>query len=145
MNHKDKRRAVARSSVGRSFGSIDWRNSTLGLYLIQPGRTKFFVSADKLFSLWDEEDEDCYTVIKERTRARGKLQGYRDGEILGKIYQIDDDVEICIYVGPPDEDFFQDSETLELLKIQEELVFRMPEVELKTYVNALDLMDRHGY
>lgn len=137
-NGKKNNRSPIRKSGSRSYGKLKKNRSGLGVLFEDKMAGFVFIHADKLLDMWHSKQD--FTRIKARTRDPEKLGGFWDGEILGYVETVEDNVEICVFYGSADKDLVYDFENGELHGVVKDKFFVLPQSEFEIFIDAIELL-----
>lgn len=124
----------------RSFAQIRWQQDRFGLLMVNSGREKFFLLADKLQEMFERDDD--FVVLKLRDRKPGRSIGYYPGQVVGTIDKTEETVKVRLYISEPYRDVifkteggFIEPETYHIVQ-----VFTFPYKEFMRFKRVLDTM-----
>lgn len=122
----------------RSYAQIRWQQNRFGLLLVNTCGEKFFLYADKLQELYDNQND--LRVLKLRDRKPSRAIGYYPGQVVGTIDMTDESVLIRLYIGEPYRDLKIDPDIDEPADFLVAPRFLFPVQEFMRFKRTLDIM-----
>lgn len=126
----------------RSYGKIKEQNGVLGLNMVNPKRKEFFIYAKYLKGLYKHHGK--LYVVKKRDRDYKKDRGYHQGEVVGRLFKNDKDIDheepvttIWLYFGPGEQSLKLNDDKTDILNWVEKHCFSFPKEEFEHFVKAI--------
>lgn len=129
-------------SNNRSFWNIDRSNRPLGLELINPDGSYFFIHAEKLIALHRHPGE--YVRVKNKDNNPDSARFHHPGEIYGRLDPLDyDNTRISLYFGYAGQVVEHDKATDRLMDLHSEQHHIIPSSEVSSLAQVLASMYVH--
>lgn len=126
-------------SHNRSFWNIDRNNRPLGLELVSPDGSYFFIHAAKLITLHRRPGE--YVLVKNKDNNPDAARYHHPGEIYGRLDPLDSDsCRISLYFGYAGQVVEHDKATDRLMDLHSEQHHVIPAPEVSSLAQVLTSM-----
>ena len=124
----------------RSYAQIRMQQDRFGLLMVNARRERFFLFADKLQLLYDEDDR--YHVLKLRDRKPGRAIGYYAGQVAGTVDKGERIIRIRLYISDPYHDVtFKEADGCQDPDVYlTSQVFTFPKEEFERFKTIIDVM-----
>ncbi|MCD4677848.1 MAG: hypothetical protein K8S18_17915 [Desulfobacula sp.] len=129
----------------RSYGKIKKQNNVLGFNMVNPKRKEFFIYAKYLKGLYKHHGK--FYVVKKRDREYKKDRGYHQGEVVGRLFENDKEIEhenpvttIWLYFGPGEQSLKLNDDETDILNWVEKHSYSFPKEEFEHFVKTIIYM-----